>query len=129
MKNLSKISNGVKVQSLNLSLSIFRPPTLIRPFNLKSFWILSIISIIALFSFYIFQINSIVSESYQIQNYQKRIKVINQNNEALEINLTQVNSLENIEKQIEELGFEKAGQIHYIRVLESQIVTKPRLQR
>lgn len=92
--------------------------------NLKFFWILSIILIIALIGFYVFQINSIVSESYQIQNYQKTLNAISQKNEILEINLAQVNSLENIKNQIEELGFEKVGQVHYIRVLESQIVTK-----
>lgn len=92
--------------------------------NLKLFWILSIISIMTLLAFYIFQVNAIVSESYQIQNYQRKLNAISEQNEILEINSAQVNSLGNIEEQIQELGFEKVDQVHYIQVLKSQIATK-----
>jgi len=92
--------------------------------NLGVFWISTVILIAALLVFYIFQANWIVSESYQIQNYQRKLNELARENEILEINSAQVNSLGNVEQLVEGLNFEKVGQVHYIRVLESQIVTK-----
>lgn len=111
-------------RALNLPIPIIRPLTLKWRFSLKTFWALSFISIIILLVFYIFQINSVTSESYLLQNYQKRLNQLRQENEILEIDLAQVNSLINVEKQIETLGFEKVDKVYYIQVLESQIVTK-----
>jgi len=112
--------------SLTLSppISIIRPLTLKLRFNLKIVWILSIFLIITLLVFYIFQIKSVISEGYLLQNYQKKLNKLSQENEILEINLAQVNSLGNIEKEIQKLGFEKIDKVYYIQVLESQIVTK-----
>lgn len=110
--------------TLNPPLSIIRPLTLRLRINLKIFWILSFSLILSLSAFYVFQVNSVVSENYQIQNYQRKLNEFSQENGTLEINSAQVNSLGNVEKQIQELGFEKVGKIHYLRVLETQVVTK-----
>lgn len=107
--------------ALNLSTSIIRPLILKWKFSLKTFWSLSFISIIILSTFYIFQINSVVSESYLLQNYQKKLNQLRQENLILEINLAQVNFLGNVEKKIENLGFEKVDKVYYIQVLENQI--------
>ena len=117
-----------RVSVLNSPFSLIRPLTLKwtlpthRPFILKMFWIFSLFSIIALLIFYIFQISAVVSEGYLLQNYQKKLSEFTRENEILEINLAQVNSLRNIEQMVDELGFEKTGEIHYIRALENQIV-------
>ncbi len=108
--------------SLNLSISIIRPLTLKWRFSLKTILIFSFFSIIILSAFYIFQINLMILKSYQLQNYQKKLNQLQQENQILEINLAQVNSLDNVEKQIENLGFERLDKVYYIQVLESQIV-------
>jgi cell division protein FtsB len=110
------------LQALNLSILVFRPLKL--RFSLKTFWIFSFVSIIILLAFYIFQINSVTSEGYLLQNYQKKLNQLRQENKILEINLAQLNSLGSVEKQIERLGFEKVDKVFYIQVLENQIVTK-----
>lgn len=123
MKNLLTISNGVNnTFIINPSLPVIHPLILKLKFNLKVFGILSFFSILTLLAFYIFQINSVVSEGYQIKNYEKKLNELSRENETLEINSIQINSLRNIEEKIKELGFEKVGPVHYIRVLESQIV-------
>jgi len=92
--------------------------------GLKAFWILSFISIISLLIFYIFQVNAMIGETYLIQNYQRKIKELSQENKTLEINFSQANSLSTIESLVKNLNFEKVERIHYIQVLESQVVTK-----
>lgn len=91
--------------------------------TLKFFLILSVTLIISLLAFYIFQITTVISEGYQIQNYQKRLSELSQENKILEINSIKINSLENIDNKIQELGFEKMNNVHYIQILESSVVT------
>lgn len=95
----------------------WRPP-------LRNFWILIVCFIIFLLSFYVFQINSLVSEGYLLQTYQNKTEKLIQENERLETSLAEMGSLGNIESLIQGLNFEKISQIHYIQILESQVVTK-----
>ncbi len=92
--------------------------------NFKMFLILSFAIIITLLGFYIFLISSFSLETYQLQNYQKTIKKLTEENKALEISLVKINTLEKIEPKIQELGFEKIDTIHYLQVLETPILTK-----
>lgn len=110
------------ISTLSPSISIIRPLTLRFKFSLKIFWILSALSIILFLAFYIFQANSMVSEKYLLKDYQKKLNNLSRENEFLEINSAQVNSLGNIENLVKDFGFEKVGQVHYIQVLESQVV-------
>ena len=96
--------------------------------SLKFFWILSFISVISLLIFYIFQVNSMIGETYLIQNYQRKIKELFQENKTLEVNFYQANSLSTIENLVKNLNFEKVEQVHYIQVLESQVVANEFLQ-
>ena len=73
---------------------------------------------------YIFQVNALTFESYQIQNYQKKIENLTRENKILEINSFRMNSLANIKNEIQNLGFQKIDKIHYIQILESQMVSK-----
>jgi len=114
----------MNILALNPSVPVIRPLVLKRKFSLKAFWILSFISIISLLIFYIFQVNSMIRETYLIQNYQRKIKELSQENKTLEINFFQANSLSTIESLVKNLNFEKVERIHYIQVLESQVVAK-----
>jgi len=90
--------------------------------SLKTFWVFSIILAITLLVFYISQVNLMTRETYLIQEHQKKIGELSKENEILEINLSQQNSLSNIEILVKNLNFEKIDKIHYIQVLESQVV-------
>ncbi|MBZ9578490.1 hypothetical protein KJA14_01425 [Patescibacteria group bacterium] len=107
---------------LNFPISLIRALPLKLRFNLKVFWVLFLILIITLLAFYIFQFNALTSETYKIQNSQKKINEFSVENENLEIQLAELNSLANIETLIKEFNFEKVDKIHYIKILESQIV-------
>lgn len=91
--------------------------------NLKFILILNVIFIILLLGFYIFQTATLISQGYQIQNYQNKLNKISEENKNLEINFMKINSLENIDKKIQELGFERIDKVYYIQILESSVVT------
>lgn len=91
---------------------------------LPLFCALTIISIFAFSVFYIFQVNAEVSERYLIQKYEKEINELSKENKSLEVGLAQVASLDKVVEQVASLNFEKIDRIHYIRVLETQVVAK-----
>ena len=101
--------------------SLVNPITFPR-INLRVFWLLSALLTITFLVFYIFQVNAEVSERYSIQENQKRIAEISKENQSLEISSAQMNSLDNLTLLLEGLDFEKTDRIHYIRVLDTQVV-------
>ncbi len=109
---------------LNQPISIIRNLVFKIKFGWKMFWTLSFILIVTFLISYIFQINSLAEETYRIQNYQKKINQIAQENDILLANSLKQNSLANIEALIKDSGFERAQEIHYIQVLGRQVVTK-----
>jgi len=78
----------------------------------------------SLLAFYIFQVNTVVKNSYLIENFDKRLSTISQENNALEINFSQSNSLDSIEKQALNLNFEKVNDVKYIQILGSEVAAK-----
>jgi hypothetical protein len=73
--------------------------------------------------FYVFQTNSAVLSGYSLQNYQKTIDKLIQNNEALEMTLAGIGALENIDSKTTELGFEKISKINYIQIMETSVAS------
>jgi len=77
-----------------------------------------------LLAIFFFQFNTFVSETYKIKNYEREIAKISKENENLEMGFVEKNHLKGLEQIAENLNFEKAGKVHYIRVLEGTVVTK-----
>ena len=71
---------------------------------------------------FIYQLNAYTEEIYLISSSEKRISQISQENKILEINLTETNSLRNLNKYVQ--NFERAGKIEYLRVLEGTALAK-----
>jgi len=110
--------------TLNPPIWITQGLTLKLKFSLKAFWIITLILIGTLLIFYIFQINEMTKGIYLLKIYERKIADLSKENKTLEITSSQLNSLENLEGLVKNLNFEKIDKIHYIRVLESQVVTK-----
>lgn len=109
---------------LTFPISIKHFLILKQKFPLKALGILMSLTIFALLAFYIFQVNSVVTESYLAQDYQKKINETSRENGNLIINSAKINSLGNIEEGIKELGFEKVDKVYYLQILEEEFVTK-----
>jgi len=111
-----------QISALNFPILINRSFPFKLKFNLKFLWIFSFLFIISLFAFYIFQFNYLTSENYRIKESQEKIKELSAENEDLEIQLTKLNSLTSLENLISSQNFEKIDKIHYIQILDSQMV-------
>ncbi len=81
------------------------------------------VNILAL-AFLIFQFNLLVKETYQIQGYQKEISDYSRENNILEIKLSKINSLENINLAVSRLGMEKTGRVYYLKASDSQMAKR-----
>ena len=92
--------------------------------SLRTFWVLSIALTIIFLVLYVFQVNLMTKESYLTQDYQKKIKELSRENKTLEITFSEGNSLSNLELLVKNLNLEKTDKVHYIQVLESQVVAK-----
>lgn len=82
------------------------------------------IFILFLLSFYVFQVNSLNKEIYLIENYEKQLNQLSGENEALEINFSEVNSLRNIVSYLQDQNFERANKIKYIHILEAFVAIR-----
>jgi len=109
---------------LTFPVSIIRGLALKIRFNLKVFWILSVILMFSLAAFYIFQVNSSANESYSIKEDQKKLDVILKELEGLKIDLTKLIVKEDFENIAEDFGFEKIGEVRYIYIQDTRMVTK-----
>ncbi len=110
--------------SLNPSISIRRHLILGWKINLKLFYILSFSLIIFLSGLCIFQFNQTIKTSYFILNAKNEIAQLSQENKELEINLSKISSLENVEALAKNLNFEKVGKVNYIHIMEERVATK-----
>lgn len=86
--------------------------------------VLTIFVLLALLVFSVFQINTYTKEIYLIQNYEKKLNQLTQENKILEINFSEVNSLNNISNYVQNKVFEKTNRVDYIRLLESTVLAK-----
>lgn len=80
--------------------------------------------IFSLFILSILQVNAYTRETYLLQNYEKRISQLAEENKTLEINFSKANSLNNMGGFVQNMTFEKAGEIEYIKVLEATVLAK-----
>lgn len=107
-------------QTLVLTLPILK--TFRLGLNLKIFWIFIVFLIFSLLVVCIFQLNAYTREFYLIQEYERNLGQLTQENKMLEINFSQANSLRNMGNYAQ--IFEKAERVEYIRVLESTVLAK-----
>lgn len=90
--------------------------------GLKLLWIFILLIIFSLLIVFIYQLNVYTAEIYFIHNSEKRIAELSQENKILELNLAKANSLWNVGNYVQ--GFEKAGRLEYIRVLEGTVLAE-----
>lgn len=73
---------------------------------------------------YIFQVVQATEAGFLISNYEKRITDLAQASKILESDFQRTNSLASLETVLSNLSYEKVGEIHYLRVLSTQVVAK-----
>jgi len=79
---------------------------------------------IALVAVCVFQINARTREVYLLDQYQKQLDTLTQENKILEISFSKTNSLNSIGDLAQNQLFEKTNKIEYIRILETTALAK-----
>ncbi|PIZ87866.1 MAG: hypothetical protein COX92_00030 [Candidatus Nealsonbacteria bacterium CG_4_10_14_0_2_um_filter_40_15] len=92
--------------------------------GLKVLWIFISILMSSLLVVCIFQIGAYTKEVYLIQSYEKKLNQLTLENKILEVNFSEVNSLNNVGNYVQNSVFEKANKIDYIRLLEGTALAK-----
>ena len=95
-----------------------------RKSNIKLFWSFSCFLIVFLCVFYVFQNIQATQESYSILNNENKIKEITQENYNLEINLTENNSIKDIDELASSMSYKKTGRVYYIQLFNSIVAVK-----
>jgi cell division protein FtsB len=113
---------------MNYLLSLNQPIIIIfkkRKF-LNVFWTLNLILFLTFFILSFFQIGVLIKNIYLISEYEKKIEKLSKENKNLEIELSKLNSLTNIENYLINENFSKVGpnQMKYFQILEDTIVSK-----
>ncbi len=111
---------------MNNTLTLSLPISSISRFRISSkfLWIFISILTLSLLVVCIFQINAYTNEVYLIQNYEKKLNQLTRENKILEVNFSEVNSLNNVGNYVQNNVFEKANKIDYIRLLEGTALAK-----
>lgn len=96
--------------------------------QIKTFWIFSCLTIILLLGFAVWQMNSYIHSSSQLADYQKQIATITAANDALEVKLSQLNSLNHFDDYVsaQKDNFQKVdvASVRYVNVPASQLAQK-----
>ena len=112
---------------MNNALTLSLPISSTSRFRIKGFkvlWIFILILTLSLLAVCIFQISAYTKEIYLIQNYEKKLNQLTRENKILEVNFSEVNSLNNVGNYVQNSVFEKANKIDYIRLLESTALAR-----
>ncbi|TSC74839.1 MAG: hypothetical protein G01um101430_758 [Parcubacteria group bacterium Gr01-1014_30] len=91
---------------------------------MKIFYTFGFIFTFVLLALYVFQVNAMILETFQVQSYQKKAEELAENNRSLEVKVTKVSYLENLERRSQELGFERVGLVNYIQIAKDSLAAK-----
>ena len=90
----------------------------------RFFLSLIILTGVFLLIYYVFQVNNEISDRYSVWHLEKILSEVSKENKNLEVNSSQINSLDKITELLNNLNFEKPEKTSYIRVLGNQVVAK-----
>lgn len=90
----------------------------------RLFWSLNIVLLFVLIFISVLQTNLEVSEKYLVKECSKKIVELSGENEVLKIASAQSASLDSVIALVQPLNFEKIDKIHYIKVLDNQVVVR-----
>lgn len=94
------------------------------PLGRRSLYVSMFGIIVSLLIISVLQVNAYTREMYLLENYQQKIDQLTGGNKYLEINFAKADSLENIGGFVQNMTFEKADNIEYIKVLDTTALAK-----
>lgn len=90
----------------------------------KIFYLLIFVLLTGFLALHIFQVNRAIFGDYVLAQQKQRLSRALAENKNLEVDSSQAVSLEKVEGLAMDSGFEKTDKVHYIQVLEGQVVSR-----
>ena len=107
------------------AISILAIPKVPRV-SLRVLVISGFVLVVFLLIFYVFQVTEITKANFFLSDHGKKIAALTQENKDLEFNLSQKNSLTNLEIVLKNLNYEETNKIYYIQLLGSTVAARPK---
>jgi len=83
-----------------------------------------IFSILLIGFFYILEVNNIASKGYKIRSLKKQIKELKNKNKGLQINISHLKSISNLQLKTENFNMVEAESIEYVTLPPASVVLK-----
>ena len=74
--------------------------------------------------FYVWQTNNIMASGYHVRDLEKKIAILNETNKALDYQVAQLRSLENVQNRISQMDLVKIDNIEYFKTTSAIIAQK-----
>ncbi len=87
-------------------------------------WIPTVILFFLLAAFYIFQIGNLAQQEYLLTECEKKLSSLAEKKDLLDINLSKMDSLSQVDKYLASGEFVKSNQIKYIQILAGSVASK-----
>ena len=95
-----------------------------KAISINILFILTLILGLFILIHYVFQVGALSKDIYLLDDYQRKLANLLENNNSLDINFSKVNSLSNIEEYLLKSEFVKASQVKYIQILGGSVATR-----
>ena len=95
-----------------------------KALSINLLFILSLILGLFILIQYVFQVGALSKDIYLLDDYQRKLANLLENNNSLDINFSKVNSLSNIEDYLARTEFVKASHVKYIQILGGSVATR-----
>lgn len=112
------------MKSASLVLTLPLGSSLKFAFNRRSLYVSMFGIVVSLLVIFVLQVNAYTKEMYLLQDYQQKIGQLSEENKYLEIDFAKADSLENIGGFVQNMTFEKADNIEYIKLLDATVLAK-----
>ncbi len=93
-------------------------------FNINSFSKIGTLAVLFMLGFYLFQVTEMTKETYLVREYDTEMKRIMEESRKKEYGFLRANSLSRAENLIEDMGFERVNNVHYIQIPDGQVAVR-----
>lgn len=112
-----------KCEKLECLKRLMAPKKLVAslPLNHKSYGILMLALILVCGILYLSQINSLATKGYKINELENNVKRLESVNKKLQVQVTEMRSMANLETRLTQLNMVPVGHVEYIKVIDSSV--------
>lgn len=95
-----------------------------KAININLIFIFTVIFGVCVLVYYILQVGALSQDIYLLDDYERRLAALFDNNSNLDIDFSKMNSLSRVEGYLASRDFIKPVRVDYIRLLESSVAAK-----